>query len=488
MLDFIDKRLQRWGPAMGLDPQRFKGENSLETLVNQAMTDLDYLLEAPLNESAGETMDGRRAVLQSTFSSILAAVDREAGVQWSGVDWSNFRTRLGASLSMTSAVAYEVGAINSVHALAGDFSSNWFHVPFVAANTMFAAYHVVGAVSGRRQGPLWTELPIVRQTMNRVAWPLVSIGTGGMSIAALHDAAIAASNGNWGEVGFRTAQFAFAGVVSHATAKLAQAGWRAEGDIGLSPTVASLAKGYGFSQKVQEALEYGGVDVPRASAHRNVRAALGLIGLGALSIVQQLTSDDETDRGRKHVPVTPGGSQPVPSDSPSAWTPSPTPTAAQPSTSPTPTSTTTATVAPTPTPTATPTSTPPERPPGEQETKPERPKPPTKPPPKDKPEGQDGDQQREPIFVTVNGKRRQTSTLWGIAEANVDTLLTKKEERKARQAGGHNAVTYAALKELVQINPQRHFRLDLMDGEASHAKGDPDVIQNGWHINVNRLV
>ena len=90
--------------------------------------------------------------------------------------------------------------------------------------------------------------------------------------------------------------------------------------------------------------------------------------------------------------------------------------------------------------------------------------------------------------MTVDGRHRATRTLWGIAEANVDTLLTKKQQRRAQARGGEIGVTYAALKELVQINPQRHFRLDLMDGHVSNARGDPDLIRDGWKINVNRLV
>ena len=37
----------------------------------------------------------------------------------------------------------------------------------------------------------------------------------------------------------------------------------------------------------------------------------------------------------------------------------------------------------------------------------------------------------------------------------------------------------------MQINPQRHLRLDLMDGKLSNKQGDPDVALDGWEINVN---
>jgi len=86
--------------------------------------------------------------------------------------------------------------------------------------------------------------------------------------------------------------------------------------------------------------------------------------------------------------------------------------------------------------------------------------------------------------VVVAAGRRETSTLWGIAEANVATLLSSEKADDLQRKNGHNAVVAAALSELFQLNPR--FKPELMDGVVSEANGDPDTILPGWKIQVER--
>jgi len=91
-----------------------------------------------------------------------------------------------------------------------------------------------------------------------------------------------------------------------------------------------------------------------------------------------------------------------------------------------------------------------------------------------------------PAQVVVSAHDPRRATLWGIADANASTLLSKDEIASARQSGGDNAVVLDALQQLFQVNPQRGFRPELMDGIATALRGDPDTIQPGWTITVEK--
>jgi hypothetical protein len=170
-------------------------------------------------------------------------------------------------------------------------------------------------------------------------------------------------------------------------------------------------------------------------------AALGLAGdAAAHQIIASLTDDDEK---KKHPPATP--------------TPGPTPT---PGASATPTPTATASPGPT---GASPTPAPSSPAPG-----------PTSPPPR----------QRPPLVV-VDPNDPRAATLWAIAHAHEDSLLTQAEVASARARGGPEAETAQALRQLFQLNPQRGFRPELMDGVASSVPGDPDSLRPGWRIDVD---
>jgi hypothetical protein len=132
----------------------------------------------------------------------------------------------------------------------------------------------------------------------------------------------------------------------------------------------------------------------------------------------------------------------------------------------------------TPTPTPTPTTTPSSGPaqPGQPTTPATPPTQPTAPstPP------------ASPAQVIVQAGDPRRSTLWGIAKSHEDTLLTPAEIDTARRRGGADAVVLDALEQLFQLNPQRGFRPELMDGVATALHGDPDTIQPGWKITVEK--
>ena len=88
------------------------------------------------------------------------------------------------------------------------------------------------------------------------------------------------------------------------------------------------------------------------------------------------------------------------------------------------------------------------------------------------------------VIVAAGDPRRDT--LWGIARSNEGSLLTTGQSDAVRAAGGgRDAQTLVALKQLFQLNPQRGFRAELMDGVASVQAGDPDTLQPGWRIDVD---
>jgi Domain of unknown function (DUF4781) len=91
-----------------------------------------------------------------------------------------------------------------------------------------------------------------------------------------------------------------------------------------------------------------------------------------------------------------------------------------------------------------------------------------------------------PAQVIVQAGDPRRSTLWGIAQAHEDTLLTSAEIDAAQRQGGGDAVVLDALQQLFQINPQRGFRPELMDGVPTALHGDPDTIQPGWEIVVEK--
>ena len=88
--------------------------------------------------------------------------------------------------------------------------------------------------------------------------------------------------------------------------------------------------------------------------------------------------------------------------------------------------------------------------------------------------------------MVVDHRQAATRTLWGIAESNEDHLLTP-EQLQAARGQGEDAVVVEALKSLIQINPQRGLRLDLMDGRVTTVPGDPDLVRDGWRFDVNAV-
>ncbi len=78
-------------------------------------------------------------------------------------------------------------------------------------------------------------------------------------------------------------------------------------------------------------------------------------------------------------------------------------------------------------------------------------------------------------------------TLWGIAGANLDTVLTDEQKREINQRymTVDEVIQEYALEELARLNPDKAFDLARMDGVATGA-GDPDYLEPGWTITVGR--
>ncbi|HEY8977442.1 MAG TPA: DUF4781 domain-containing protein [Burkholderiaceae bacterium] len=88
------------------------------------------------------------------------------------------------------------------------------------------------------------------------------------------------------------------------------------------------------------------------------------------------------------------------------------------------------------------------------------------------------------VIVAAVDPRRDT--LWGIARDNEDTLLTTGRSAAVRAAGGgRDAQTLVALDQLFQLDPQRGFRPERMEGVASAQAVDPDTWQPSWRIDVH---
>ncbi len=96
-----------------------------------------------------------------------------------------------------------------------------------------------------------------------------------------------------------------------------------------------------------------------------------------------------------------------------------------------------------------------------------------------------------PLSVTVRPYapgNQSFDTLWGIAAAHKDTLLTDEQKRRiADEDLAEDAQTVLALAELLRLNRPRYgFDASLIDGVPTSARGDPDTIHAGMPIIVSR--
>ena len=81
----------------------------------------------------------------------------------------------------------------------------------------------------------------------------------------------------------------------------------------------------------------------------------------------------------------------------------------------------------------------------------------------------------------------ERDTLWRIAGANLDTILTGEQKRQINQQylTVDQVIQQYALPELAQLNPDKAFDLSQMDGIAT-GRTDPDYLEPGWTITVGR--
>ncbi len=85
-------------------------------------------------------------------------------------------------------------------------------------------------------------------------------------------------------------------------------------------------------------------------------------------------------------------------------------------------------------------------------------------------------------IVMADGDTVDTAgSLWAIARANLDWILTPQQQAAL---DGPVATEYKATQRLSQFNG---FDPHLMDGKITNEPGDPDLLPDGWKVNVNTL-
>ncbi len=85
-------------------------------------------------------------------------------------------------------------------------------------------------------------------------------------------------------------------------------------------------------------------------------------------------------------------------------------------------------------------------------------------------------------IVTADGDQVDTAgSLWAIARNNLDWILTPQQQALME---GPVATQHEATQRLSQFNG---FDPRLMDGRITNAPGDPDLLLDGWKVNVNTL-
>ena len=85
-------------------------------------------------------------------------------------------------------------------------------------------------------------------------------------------------------------------------------------------------------------------------------------------------------------------------------------------------------------------------------------------------------------IVTADGDQVDTAgSLWAIARSNLDWILTPQQQAAM---AGPVATEHEATQRLSQFNG---FDPRLMDGRITAVPGDPDLLPDGWKVNVNAL-
>lgn len=337
ILDAIEARVGTWGPKMGLDLNRFFGKDGFKDLMSQAHTDLDFLLNTKIDPNDPVAQAVHHVRIQTQFTLLLNKIDQIVGQQWSSIDKWSVRTRPGAIASLMAAACYTSAISGGLENFVDSPLHKWFNLPLAAGNLTFGAYQLTGGVSGLTTHLNWGDLPPIRKALNVAGWPLLSLGTGGM---ALTDAMTAMQSSNMSQFLPELGMAFFAGLIAKSTGKLTLAGWRAEGASAEHPKLGAVLDALGM-QKQKAKLEFGGVDVPRSTPLLNTGAAVGLVGLGVATAVQQLIGANapapqpSDDHKKKPVPDSSPTSN-APSVGPHLLSPTP---SGEPSVSPTPTTT-----------------------------------------------------------------------------------------------------------------------------------------------------
>lgn len=417
LMTLQQKRLDRSIPGAGLDPARALqakaviGEIKASALITHLM---------PVNVENGEDAGGRQATMMGEISSLSPRTDQATGVSSGTVESTNFSTRTGAALSLATAAAYSVSVVNTIHG--GIFSLSTLYAPFfLAGNTLFSVYQLIGGVSGLARKN-FTELTPVRRTMNRFGWPFISSGNallGGTSVVL---GATASTLGmGLAEGAMATAAFG----LSYTTARIASVARRAE--------------------KVGETAEKdGAVEAPRYIPKHIVGASVGLVGLAIAQLI--LAQQKKDAKPRVNLPET--GSTGTSRSSRSGSAPAGTPSTSSASAVPSPKGSSSSPSSARPSP-AHPSASP--SPDGST----------------GKSVGTSGGATRRSSNAGAGNGSPQTYTvqpadsLWTISDRHLSEILSAgRLDSEAPQ--GHNAEVETALQQLLQLNPEFDANPDLI--------------------------
>jgi hypothetical protein len=348
-IEFMKERISHYAPRGGFDQTRFDKPDGINDAFNDTIAAVAYLMDTPLDQTAGETQELRNQFIGTIESLLLGEVGSKLGAAQGTQDPSNFRNPTGQRISWAAMMAYELGFLGSLADLTVNPDHHFAYFSALGA-LLYASHHALGAISGKRNAN-WTELPV----WNR----LMSIGTNGVLAtgAAMYGANAIGDGHPW--------QAAFAFLASTGLLMTARLAVRGELPKGRDPTK-SPNKVLDYLERAYFPGEPGqpGTSKPRRLPQWQVLAGVALMGLALTIVIDHLEEQNKKQPTPAPTPTpTPTTSSPSPTTS---GTGNPTPSTS-PTGTPTPSTSQTGTPAPSttsgsPTPTGSPSSSPTSRP------------------------------------------------------------------------------------------------------------------------------
>jgi hypothetical protein len=155
-LEFLHARYVKIAADLGLDPGRVTGEGSVDDVYRNYLSQIDYVLNTPLDGSNGETNDIRRQLMAPIQGYLATESGRSLGTEQASLEETNPRTKSGQAVAGAAALAYTVGASWAVSSVVADPRLVFDY--FLAAGTgISAVYQSVAMISGRHR-TAWQEL------------------------------------------------------------------------------------------------------------------------------------------------------------------------------------------------------------------------------------------------------------------------------------------------------------------------------------------